>query len=128
MSGKLHERARRIHERALVRSWEWRQRNFSKGTWFRLRRFLADVEQAWTIDESDADLLESRGRIPLPVGKELVPAKRLFLLTEQEVRSLAHARPIPVRMCAEFLMARSLAFIALRSNDGQRGYEQARGA
>ena len=45
MTERLHERARRIHERALIRAWEYRQRNHSKGVWYRLRRLLVDAEE-----------------------------------------------------------------------------------
>ena len=49
-----------------------------------------DAAQAWIIDERDADRLESDGLAALPIGNELAPPKRVFLLTEEllQARSL----------------------------------------
>ena len=58
----LQERARRARERALIRAWEYRQRNHSHGVWFRLRRVLVDAGQLWVIDEREADRLEAPRR------------------------------------------------------------------
>ena len=112
MSRSLHERARRIRERAAVRSWEYRQREHANGAWYRLRRVLVDASQAWIIEEPDADCLEREGHTPLPVGQELEPAKRLYFLTERELESLPSRRQVPVRLTAELLEARSLALLA----------------
>jgi hypothetical protein len=107
----LHERARRIRERALVRSWEYRQRSYSKGLWFRLRRLLVDAGQVWVIDEADADLLESGGRVPHPVGNEMAPPKRFFIVSEEELQRFSTRRQIPVRLSTELLAARNLALV-----------------
>ncbi len=111
MIERLHERARRIRQRALVRAWEYRQRNYSKGVWYRLRRVLVDAGQAWVIDEAEADRLEAAGRAPHPVGRELAPPKRLFIVNRDELRDIRVRRQIPVRMSAELLQARSLALV-----------------
>ena len=111
MNEKLHERARRMRERAQVRAWEYRQREYSKGVWHRLRRVLVDAAEAWIIDECDADRLESQGHTPLPVGREFSPPKRLFSLSEADMKGLFHRRRIPVRLCAELLQAPSLALV-----------------
>jgi len=108
---KLHERARRVHERSLIRAWEYRQRSSSKGVWNRFRRVLVDAAEAWIIDEADADELEARGHIPHPVGRELAPPKRLFFLAEGELEAVPHRRQVPVRLHSELLLARSLAFL-----------------
>jgi len=113
VTGSLHERARRIHEKALIRAWEYRQRNYSKGVWHRLRRLLVDAEQAWIIDDSEADRLEAAGRLPHPVGRELSPVKRLFFIGEQELETIRVRRQIPVRMSVELLQARNIALVPL---------------
>ncbi|MGA2974141.1 MAG: hypothetical protein ABSF77_02400 [Spirochaetia bacterium] len=115
MNEKLHERARRVRERSLIRAWEYRQRNYSNGVWHRLRRILVDAAEAWIIDEADADALEARGHAPHPVGRELDPPKRLFFLTKEELEALPHRRQVPVRLHSELLLARSLAFVPIMS-------------
>jgi len=108
---KLHERVRGVHERSLIRAWEYRQRGSSNGVWYRFRRVLVDAAEAWIIDEADADQLEARGHIPHPVGRELVPPKRLFFLAVEELEAVPHRRQVPVRLHSELLLARSLAFL-----------------
>jgi hypothetical protein len=115
MNEKLRERARLMRERSLVRSWEYRQRAYSNGVWFRFRRVLVDAAEAWIIDEADADALELRGHITHPVGRELAPPKRLFLLTREELEPVPHRRQVPVRLHGELLLARSLAFLPFTS-------------
>ena len=112
MNGSLHERARRLHERAVIRSWEYRQRNHSTGVWYRLRRVLVDAAEAWAISEGAADGLERAGRTPLPVGRELDPPKRLFFVTPDELATISGCRCIPVRLCPELLQARDVALVS----------------
>jgi hypothetical protein len=111
MRESLSERAQRVRERSLVRAWEYRQRNYSNGVWYRFRRVLVDASEAWIIAEEDADRLESEGCRPLPVGGELEPAKRLFFLTHERLNGIGNRRQVPVRLCAEILQARCLVFI-----------------
>jgi len=113
MTERLHERARRIHERALIRAWEYRQRNHSKGVWYRLRRLLVDAEEVWIIDDSGADILEAAGLSPHPVGRELSPAKRVFFVSARELESVRIKRQIPVRMSAELLQADNIALVPI---------------
>lgn len=112
MNEALHERVRRMRERALIRSWEYRQRNYAKGAWYRFRRILVDAAQAWIIDERDADRLQSDGRVPLPIGREFAPPIRVFLLTEEQLAAASSRRRVAVRLCGELLQARNLALIA----------------
>lgn len=112
MNQGLHERVRRIRERALVRSWEYRQRNHAKGVWQLLRRVLVDAAEAWIIDDRDEERLESEGCVPLPVGNELAPPKRVFFLTAKQLAAASSRRRVPVRMCGELLQARNLALVA----------------
>ncbi len=111
MTGSLHDRARLIREKALVRAWEYRQRHHAKGVWRRLQRLLVDAEEAWLIGEEEADGLVAAGRAPQSIGFELVPEKRIFLLDASELETVRGRRRIPVRMSAELLQARSIALI-----------------
>ena len=111
MNEKLHARARQIHERSLIRAWEYRQRSFSNGVWQRFRRVLVDAAEAWVIDEADADALEAHGRIPLSVGSELDPPKRLFFLSREELQAVANRRQVPVNLHGELLLARNLILV-----------------
>jgi hypothetical protein len=104
------ERVRRIRERAVIRAWEYRQRNHASGVWFRLRRVLVDASRAFIIADADADRLEQQGAYPLPVGRELDPAKRLFFVTPEQLEALA-ACEVPVRLTAEFLRATAIALL-----------------
>jgi hypothetical protein len=113
VNDELAARARRICEHSVVREWEYRQRNFSKGVWYRFRRLLVDAAEAWVIDEAAADELEARGHLPHPVGRELEPPKRLFFLTVKELEALSRRRQVPLRLQSELLLARSLVFLAL---------------
>jgi hypothetical protein len=101
-----------MRERALIRSWEYRQRNYSKGAWYRFRRVLVDAAQAWIIDDRDADRLESEGRVPLPIGREFASPIRVFFLIEEELAATSSRRWVPVRLCSELLQARNLVLIA----------------
>ncbi len=107
----LQERARRVREQAMIRSWQYSQREHSNGVWYRLKRVLVDAEQVWIIDEREADRLEADGRKPLPVGRELTPPKRLFFVTPEELTTIAGRRQIAVRLNAEFLDTRSVALV-----------------
>jgi hypothetical protein len=111
MNEVLHDRARRVRERSLVRAWEYRQRAFSKGVWFRFRRILVDAAEAWIIDEADADALEAHGYLPHPVGFEFAPPKRLFILTREELEAVPRRRQVAVRLHGELLLARNLVFL-----------------
>jgi len=129
MTARLHERVRRMRERALIRAWEYRQRAYSKGVWFRLRRVLVDAERAFSIPEGDADQLESEGQQPLAVGHELSPAKRIFFVRREQLLKL-DAVELPVRLTAPLLQATSVVLVAHGSNDleGELGSGSAPGA
>jgi hypothetical protein len=116
MTAAQRERARRIRERALIRAWEYRQRQHAGGVWFRLRRVLVDAARAFVITEADAHQLEQQGAEPLPVGRELSPAKRIFIVTSAQIETLA-AREVPVRLTAEFLQATAIALMPHESGE-----------
>lgn len=110
MTAAQRERVRRMSERALIRSWEYRQRAYAKGVWFRLRRVLVDAARAFAISEIDADRLEENGQRPLLVGRELSPAKRIFFVSEVQLRGI-EAQELPVRL-TELLRCSALALLA----------------
>ena len=118
MTASQRERVRRIRERAVIRAWEYRQREHAGGVWFRLRRVLVDAARAFVITEADADQLEQLGALPVPVGCELSPAKRLFSVTPEQLETLT-AREVPVRLTAELLRATALALVAHADASGR---------
>jgi hypothetical protein len=117
MTGAQRERVRRMRERAVIRAWEYRQREHASGVWFRLRRALVDASRAFIIPDADADRLEQWGGQPLPVGQELSPQKRLFFITPAQLETL-DAREVPVRLTAEVLHARAIVLLPHAEVDG----------
>jgi hypothetical protein len=111
MSESLHRRAREIRARLAVRAWEFRQRHHAKGVWFRLRRVLADTEFAFAIDDADADALAREGGAELQVGRELAPAKRLYLVDRERAERLSSRVPLVVRIGMDLLAARNVALV-----------------
>jgi hypothetical protein len=116
MTETLKERARLIRERELVRAWEYRQRDYSYGVWFKLRRILTDADRIFIIDEEEADRLEKEGYAAESVGRELAPPKRIFKLTPAEAARIRSGREIPVRLSADFLYAGSLVLTPLMTD------------
>ena len=120
MIASLHERAKRIRERALVLAWEYRQRDHAKGTWFRLRRTLVDAAEAWVISSEDGELLVGRGVEPSPAGLALEPRKRLFFVDPTVLATLPSRRRIAVGLNAELLGARDVALVAFPKRGATR--------
>jgi hypothetical protein len=104
-----------MREQSIIRAWEYRQRSTSKGVWHRLRRTLVNAAEAWIIDEEAADMLEARGRIPLLVGYEFDPPKRLFFLAPEDLGTIPRRKQVPVRLHSELLLARSVVFLPHRA-------------
>ena len=102
----------RARERTLIRAWEYRQRDYARGVWYRLRRVLVDAAEAWIIGDDDGDRLERDGHVALPVGRELDPPIRLFFLSEAELTAVADRRKTSVRLSSELLHARNIALLA----------------
>jgi hypothetical protein len=114
MSGSLdslHARAGAIRSRALVRRWEMRQLGRAAGVWFRLGRLFAFSRSAWALSESDAEALAAAGYTPHPVGLELEPPHKLFVIANEQLASLSGAREVPLRASAEILGCRALALV-----------------
>jgi hypothetical protein len=116
MTAALHARVRQMSERALIRAWEYRQRNLSKGVWFRLRRVLTDASRAFVVTAEQANQLESMGCHPLPIGEELEPKKRIFMLHEQQLANSSAYRRVPVRLSREILDAPNLVLVSFVSD------------
>lgn len=111
MTEAMQRRARRVRERAAVRSWEYRQRHRAKGVWFRLRRVLADAAAVYVIPEREARRLLDEGVRSEPVGAELVPPKTLLFVSEAQLESIQEKRSIPVSLGQELLEATALALV-----------------
>jgi hypothetical protein len=111
MSEALHRRVRAIRERLAIRAWEYRQRDHSKGVWFRLRRALVDAASAFSIDDADADRLAAEGFEEIPVGSEVHPPKRIFFVWPDRVVSLDSRHAVAVRLGADLLAARNLVLV-----------------
>jgi len=112
MTAALQKRLQRIREAGVIRGWEYRQRNSAKGVWYRLRRVLVDAAMAFEVEDADADRFQREGEIPLPVGCELAPPKRIFFLPAERLRTASSRRPVPVRLGSELLQARNLVLLA----------------
>jgi hypothetical protein len=111
MSEALQRRARQVAQRRAVLAWEYRQRNHSKGVWFRLRRVLVDAELAFAISDAQAAELASEGYAPLPVGGELHPAKRLFFVPAARVSLLAGRRSLALRLGPDLLASLNIVLV-----------------
>ena len=109
MSETAQRRLRQLRSRALIRAWDYRQRNHARGVWFRLRRVLADAEEAYAISAAEAHQLLEEGRMPVAVGSELAPSRPILFVSPERARRLATARPLAVRLSAELLAAEALA-------------------
>jgi hypothetical protein len=118
MTTGLHARARKIRERELILKWEYRQRDHAKGTWFRLRRALVDAAEAWVIGPEDAVRLAAAGVVPLSVGGELDPPKRIFVVQVETLSALPSRRQIPVRLSVELLKAADIALVPFSDAEG----------
>ncbi len=117
MSESLHRRARDIKARALVRSFEYRQRNQAGGVWFRLRRILVDARQAWTIPEQEAARLLAEGLRPEAVGAELEPPKAILFVPLERLQAVPDRVELPLRLGPELLAARWIALVRFESLD-----------
>lgn len=115
MSQRLEERARKLRARWAVRAWEYRQRHGASGVWFRLRRVLADAEEAYAVSESDAEELVREGYTPEPVGAQLEPGKTLLFVAPERLAALQSCTPLRVALDAKMLSARWVALVRFRA-------------
>lgn len=117
MSQSLEKRAKAARNRAAVRAWEYRQRNHAKGTWYRLRRLLADARSAYELTEQAARLLLDEGHRSEPVGEQMEPPKTILFVPGERIDDMADKRPIPVRLAADFLAARYVALVRFEEDE-----------
>jgi hypothetical protein len=111
MNPVLERRLKQQRARVLVRSWEYRQRRHARGAWFRLRRVLTDAAAAYVVSADDARQLIGEGYRAKPVGEEFEPPKVIVFAAPERVARLAHARPVPVRLGGELLLADHLVLV-----------------
>jgi hypothetical protein len=109
MTAALERRARELRARAIIRSWEYRQRHHARGVWFTLRRVLADASAAFVISSEDSATLVAEGNRVEPVGQALDPPKVILFAPAERLARLASAREVTVRLSREVLEARHLA-------------------
>ncbi len=115
MGGDLERRARQVRGRAAVRAWEYRQRNLSRGVWYRLRRLLVDARECWEISSSEAERLVVEGHEPEPVGSELQPPKQIFVVGDDRCAAIEDRRQLDVRLSSELLAATHLVLVPFES-------------
>jgi hypothetical protein len=111
MKASLERRVRQLRSRALVRAWDYRQLRHARGTWFRLRRVLADAAEAYAVSPEVARQLLDAGWRPEPVGEQLQPAKVIVFVTPERLAEMPARRRVAVRLGAELLEAAHLVLV-----------------
>lgn len=112
----------------LVRAWDYRQRDHTRGVWARLRRLLADADRAFEISSDDAECLHAEGYAADAVGQELQPPKRIIVVPETRVTALGSARELPVSLGAQMLAARCIVLVPFGGSNGDGAVERSRQA
>jgi len=107
----IAERVKAVRARALIRRWEYRQRNLAHGAWGRFRAALTHARDAYAIDDATAAALLAEGFAADDRGRGLEPPRTLVWITEERAARLADARPLALRLDAELLAARCLALV-----------------
>ena len=111
MNPTLERRLRQLRSRVLVRSWDYRQRRHARGAWFRLRRVLAEAAEAYVVSSDAARQLLAEGHRPESTGTEFHPPKVIVFVTPERIARIADARPVPVRLGGELLLADHLVLV-----------------
>jgi hypothetical protein len=111
MNAALERRLRQLRSRALVRSWEYRQRQLARGAWFRLRRLLADASDAYVLSPEMAAELIAEGFQPASVGAEFQPRKVIIVIPRERVARIPGVRPVALRLAGDLLMADHIALV-----------------
>jgi len=99
---------------ATIRAWEYRQRNHSKGVWFRLRRVLADAESAFAIPCSAVEQLEQEGFLRESVGTEIEPQKAILFVPAARLEEIPEKRALRVSLDTDFFAAPCVALLRFR--------------
>lgn len=115
----LERRVRQVRSRALVRAWEYRQRNHARGAWFRLRRVSADAAEAYVVCGEDTQHLLEDGHQALAIGLEFSPPKTIVFAARERVAHGPGVRQVPVRLGAELLAAEHLVLVPFDGRDLQ---------
>jgi hypothetical protein len=105
----IAERVKAVRARALVRRWEYRQRNLGHGAWARFRTALAHAREAYAIDDATAAASLSEGFHGDERGRGLEPPRTLIWITAERAAGFIDARPIALRLDAELLAEPCLA-------------------
>jgi len=111
MTMSLERRAKLIRSRAIVRSFEYRQRDLAHGVWFKLRRLLASARDAYAIDDGDARRLGEEGIALEPIGSALEPPKSIRFVSEARLASLVSRRSLALRLDGDLLSAKNIALV-----------------
>ena len=107
----MRERAKAVRARAAVRRWQYRQRNLAAGTWYRIRRVLADAKEAYIIAGEEAGRLIAEGYAPESCGAGLAPEKTIIFVDPARLARIGSRRQIPVRLSPDFLLAEAVALV-----------------
>lgn len=107
----IAERVKAVRARALIRRWEYRQRNLAHGAWDRFRAALAHARDAYAIDEATAAALLAEGFAGDDRGRGLEPPRTIVWVTAERAERLVSARPLVLRLDAELLAAQYLALV-----------------
>lgn len=108
---KLAARVRESRARALVHAWEYRQRKYAKGVWFRLRRVLTRAAEAYVISTAEAERLLSEGWLPEAVSQELEPPRMILFVSKERASAIAERRSIAVTLSPDLLGASALVLV-----------------
>src|SRR5262249_39358156 len=73
----IAERVKAVRARALIRRWEYRQRNLAHGAWDRFRSALVHARDAYAIDDATAAALLAEGFAADDRGRGLEPPRTL---------------------------------------------------
>jgi len=104
-------RVKAVRARAVVRRWQYRQRNLAQGAWDRFRSALAHARDAFAIDEATAAALIAEGCDVDDRGATLEPPRTMVWITVQRAATLVRARPLALRLDADLLGAQWLALV-----------------
>jgi hypothetical protein len=107
----IAERVKAVRARARIRRWEYRQRDLAHGSWDRFRSALAHAREAYAIDDATAAALIVEGSSTDDRGRGLEPPRTIIWITAERAARLTGARPLALRLDAEFLAARCLALV-----------------
>jgi len=110
-SDRLHQRLREMRARLAIRKWEARQANHAAGVWSRLQRLLAGTESAFVITSEEAAIVRAAGFESHPVGRELEPAKELFIIPKESLPEGVHGREVPLQDAQEILRASAMILV-----------------